>query len=262
MGMRTLSVSRGEIRVYENARELAFEAAKDFARLADQYVVGLGRFTVVLSGGSTPRAMFSLLAEEPFSKSVPWGSTYLFWGDERAVPPTHSGSNYRMAKETLLSKVPVPSENIFRIPAELDDHGRAAAEYSETIRQFFSGEATPGTAPLSSWPRFDLVLLGMGSDGHTASLFPRTSALKGFDQIAVPNYVQKLNAHRITLSFTTINNARNVTFLVAGEDKAQVLKSVIEGPADPELYPSQLVQPKSGRLTWLVDEEAASLLAS
>lgn len=255
-------MTRGEIRVYGNSRDLALEAAKDFARLADQYVIGLGRFTVVLSGGSTPRAMFSLLADEPFSKSVPWASIYFFWGDERAVPPTHSGSNYRMAKETLLSRVPVPPENIFRVPAELDDRECAAREYSDTIKQFFSGEAAPGTAPLSTWPRFDLVLLGMGSDGHTASLFPRTPALRVLDQIAVSNYVEKLNAHRITLTATTINNARNVTFLVSGEDKAQVLKSVIEGPADPDTYPSQLIQPRSGRLTWLVDEEAAGMLGS
>ena len=260
LGMRTLSMTRGEVRVYENSQELALEAAKDFARLADQYVVGLGRFTAVLSGGSTPRALFSLLAEEPFSKSVPWASIYFFWGDERTVPPTHSGSNYRMARETLLSKVPVPPENIFRVPAELDDHERAAREYSETIRQFFSGESVPGTSPLSAWPRFDLVLLGMGSDGHTASLFPRTRALKVSDQIAVPNYVEKLNAHRITLTASTINNARNVAFLIAGEDKAQALKNVLEGPSEPELYPSQLIQPRSGRLTWLMDEEAAGML--
>ena len=260
--MRTLSATRGEIRVYGNSQELALEAAKDFARLADQYVVGLGRFTAVLSGGSTPRAMFSLLTEQPFSKSVPWESIYFFWGDERAVPPTHSGSNYRMANEALLSRVPVPPENIFRIPAELDDRERAAREYSETIRQFFSGGSAPGTAPLSAWPRFDLVLLGMGSDAHTASLFPRTAALKISDQIAAANYVQKLNTHRITLTATTINNARNVTFLVAGEDKGQALKSVIEGPADPDLYPGQLIQPRSGRLTYLVDEEAAAMLGS
>ena len=255
-------MARGEIRVYENAQELALEAAKEFARLADQYVVSLGRFTAALSGGSTPRAMFSLLAEEPFNKSVPWASIYFFWGDERAVPPTHSGSNYRMAMETLLSRVPLPPENIFRIPAELDDHDRAAREYSETIRQFFTGGGTPGTAPLSAWPRFDLVLLGMGSDGHTASLFPRTTALKVLDQIATANYVQKLNAHRVTLTAATINNARNVAFLIAGADKAQALKSVIEGPVDPELYPSQLIQPRSGRLTWLLDEEAAGMLGS
>jgi 6-phosphogluconolactonase len=167
-----------------------------------------------------------------------------------------------MALETLLSKVPVPSENVFRIPAELDDHDRAAREYSETIRQFFTGGGGPGTSPLSAWPRLDLVLLGMGSDGHTASLFPRTSALKVSDQIATANYVQKLNAHRITLTATTINNARNVAFLIAGEDKAEALKSVIEGTADPELYPSQLIQPRSGRLTWMVDEEAAGMLGS
>jgi len=262
MGMRKLSRAQGEIRVYANGQELALEAAKEFARLADQYVVGLGRFTAVLSGGSTPRAMFSLLAEEPFSTSVPWASIYFFWGDERAVPPTHSGSNYRMATETLLSRVPVPPENIFRIRAELDDRERAAEEYSETIKQFFSGGGAPGTAPLSAWPRFDLVLLGMGSDGHTASLFPRTAALTVSDQIATTNYVQKLNAYRITLTSTTINNARNVAFLVAGEDKAQALKSVLEGAPDPQLYPSQQIQPRSGKLIWMIDEEAAGLLGT
>ena len=260
--MRTLSRTQGEIRVYGNAQELALESAREFARLADQYVVGLGRFTAVLSGGSTPRAMFSLLAEEPFRTSVPWASIYFFWGDERAVPPTHSGSNYRMAMETLLSKVPVPPENILRIPAELDDHERAAVEYSETIRHFFSGGAAPGTSPLSAWPRFDLVLLGMGSDGHTASLFPQTAALTVSDRIATPNYVQKLNAHRITLTATTINNARNVAFLIAGADKSKALKSVIEGPATPDVFPSQLIQPRTGKLTWMVDEEAAAMLGS
>jgi 6-phosphogluconolactonase len=260
--MRTLNRRGAEIRVYGDEQELALEAARYFARLADQYGVGAGRFTVALSGGSTPRTMFTLLAEEPFKTSVPWFSIYFFWVDERAVPPTHSGSNYRMAKETLLSKVPVPAENIFRIRGELDDREQTAREYSETLGQFFTfGSGQLGTSPLSGWPRFDLVLLGMGADGHTASLFPRTPALGVSDQIAAANYVQKLHTHRITLTVPTINNARNVTFLVAGEDKAAALKTVVEGAEDSELYPSQLIRPRNGALAWLVDEAAAGMLS-
>jgi 6-phosphogluconolactonase len=262
MSMRTLTRRGAEIRVYGDEHELALEAARYVGKLADQYGVGTGRFTVALSGGSTPRAMFTLLAEEPFKTSVPWASIYFFWVDERAVPPTHSGSNYRMANETLLSKVPVPAENIFRIRGELDDREQAASEYSEALAEFFSAGSGPlGTSPLGSWPRLDLVLLGMGADGHTASLFPRTPALAVSDKVAVANYVQKLHTHRITLTAGTINNARNVTFLVAGEDKAAALKSVIEGPDDTEIYPSQLIRPRSGALVWLVDEAAAGMLS-
>ena len=260
--MRTLKKGPAEVRVFGDPQELAREAAGYFARLADQYGVAAGRFTVALSGGSTPRAMFTLLADEPFKTAAPWAAINFFWADERAVPPTHSGSNYRMANETLLSKVSIPSENIFRVHGELDNREQAAAEYSETLRQFFSvGSGPLGTSPLSNWPRLDLVLLGMGADGHTASLFPRTAALNISDQIAVANYVPKLNAHRITLTATTINNARNVAFLVAGEDKAAALKSVLEGPDDSELFPSKLIRPRNGTLVWLVDEAAAGMLS-
>src|SRR5690606_31122992 len=144
-------------------------AARSFARLADQYVIGSGRFTVALSGGSTPKAMLSLLAADPFRETVPWSSIYFFWGDERTVPPDHADSNYRMATEALLSHVAVPSENIFRIPADDPDPEKAAADYEKTIRDFFHLE--------EGMPRFDLVMLGMGPDGHTASLFPGTTAL-------------------------------------------------------------------------------------
>src|SRR2546423_5831989 len=182
------------VSVYRDAEELALKAARRFARLADQYVVGCTRFTVALSGGSTPRAMFSLLAEHPFADTVPWSSIYFFWGDERCVPPDHQDSNYRMATEALLSKVPVPVGNIFRIPADQTDHEQAAEEYSTTLRNFFlfgPGATKTGTAPLATLPRFDLVFLGMGPDGHTASLFPGTKALQAGNQIAVANYVEK-----------------------------------------------------------------------
>ncbi|HWO00851.1 MAG TPA: 6-phosphogluconolactonase [Blastocatellia bacterium] len=262
MPTRIIKEPHAQVRVYRDPDEVALKAARRFARLADQYVVGCGRFTVALSGGSTPRAMNSLLAAAPFLDTVPWSSIYFFWGDERCVPPDHPDSNYRMARETLLSKVPVPGDNIFRIPAENPDHDRAAEEYETTLRSFFLRVATKSsTAPLSNVPRFDLMFLGMGPDGHTASLFPHTAALHAHDRIVVANYVEKLNSHRITLTATTINNSRNVTFVAAGGDKAESLKEVLEGSYQPETYPSQLIQPRTGSLLWMVDEAAARLLS-
>jgi len=217
---KMLNKSDAQIRIYRDGEELALKAARRFARLADQYVVGAGRFTVALSGGSTPR--------------------------------------------TMLSKAPVPEENIFRVPAELEDHDKAAEEYSATLRNFFltgPGASKTGTAPLATLPRFDLVLLGMGPDGHTASLFPGTTALSAGEQIAVANYVEKFDSYRITLTAATINNARNVTFVAGGGDKAETLKDVLEGPYQPDLYPSQMIRPRNGSLLWMVDEAAASQLS-
>jgi 6-phosphogluconolactonase len=264
MSTRMLQKSNAQVRVYRDPEELALKAARHFARLADQYVIGCGRFTVALSGGSTPRAMFSVLAAAPFLETVPWSSICFFWGDERCVPPDHSDSNYRMTSEALLSKIPVPPENVFRIPAERSDPEQAAEEYATTLAAFFltgPGVNRTGTAPLSTVPRFDQVFLGMGPDGHTASLFPHTAALQAGEQIAVANYVEKLKAHRITLTPVTINNARNVTFLAAGKDKAETLRNVLEGDYQPDLYPSQLIRPRNGTLLWMVDEAAAGLLA-
>jgi 6-phosphogluconolactonase len=259
---RILQKQRAHIRIYPSAAEVALKAARRFARLADQYVVGCGRFTVALSGGSTPRAMNSLLAAQPFIDTVPWSSIYFFWGDERCVPPDHQDSNYRMARETLLSKAPIPEQNIFRIPAEDLNPIRAAEEYQATLRDFFlSASSKHETAPLANVPRFDLILLGMGPDGHTASLFPGTTALHEENSVVVANYVEKFNAYRITLTARTINNARNVTFLVSGEDKSQALKQVLEGDNQPDTYPSQLIDPQNGSLLWMVDEAAARLLA-
>ncbi|MEN3330665.1 MAG: 6-phosphogluconolactonase [Blastocatellia bacterium] len=261
MSTKMLNRSDAQVRVYHDAGEVALKAARHFARLADQYVLGCGRFTVALSGGSTPRAMFARLAEAPFIDTVPWESIYFFWGDERTVPPDHSDSNYRMAWETLLSRVPTPAENIFRIPAELPDPQRAADQYAATLINFFTKQATPsGTAPLAGVPRFDLIFLGMGPDGHPASLVPGTTALHVTDKIAVANYVEKFQTYRITLTAPVINNARNVTFVVAGADKAEALHEVLEGAYQPELYPSQLVHPQQGSLLWMVDEAAAAQL--
>ncbi|MFN0110041.1 MAG: 6-phosphogluconolactonase [Blastocatellia bacterium] len=236
--------------IFDNAQELAWAAALRFAGLAEQFVNENGRFTVALSGGSTPKALLSLLGKAPFADSLPWRSIYFFWGDERCVPPDHADSNFRMAAEALLHKVAVPPENIFRIHAE-EDHDQAAEKYSVTIQQFFNSEA----------PQFDLVFLGMGADGHAASLFPGTTALQVKDRIAVANFIEKLNSWRITLTAQTINQAGNVIFLVAGEDKASTLKAVLEGDRQPEIYPSQLIHPVTGLLTWMLDEAAACLLS-
>src|SRR5262245_14010515 len=248
--MRTLRRSTHEVLICADAAELARDAARRFAEIAEAFTNDAGRFTVALSGGSTPKAMFQILAQKPFACALPWRSIYFFWGDERCVPPDHADSNFRMADETLLSKVPIPRENIFRIPAEDEDHHRAAANYSGTLQTFFADER----------PSLDLVFLGMGADGHTASLFPGTTALCAGDTIAVANYVDKLQSWRITLTADSINRARNIIFLVAGSDKATALKEVIEGPRNPEQYPSQLIEPYHGALLWMVDEAAASLL--
>lgn len=259
--MRSLTSGAAEVRVYADAGEVARQAARHFAALADQFVRQTGRFTVVLSGGSTPKAMFTRLAAEPFVSSLPWPHIYFFWGDERSVPPDHADSNYRTAHETLLSKVPVPSQNVFRIPAEDEDHERAALNYSATIVEFFQPIATAPSTD-ASLPRFDLVFLGMGADGHTASLFPGTSALQINDRLAVANYVEKLSAWRITLTAAAINQARNVVFLVTGADKAAPLRQVLDGADQPDVYPSQLIKPAAGVLIWMIDEAAAQQLTS
>jgi 6-phosphogluconolactonase len=250
--MRTIQKPTYDILILPGAGEMAREAARRFAELAEACAKHAGRFAVALSGGSTPKAMFQILAEKPFADTLPWRSIYIFWGDERCVPPDHAESNYRMADETLLSKVPIPRENIFRIPAEDEDHSRAAADYSEALRRFFGEES----------PTFNLVFLGMGADGHTASLFPHTTALRAGDRITAANYVEKFQSWRITLTADTINRARNIVFLVAGADKAPALKEVIEGPRNPDLYPSQLIEPSHGSLLWMVDEAAAKLLSN
>jgi 6-phosphogluconolactonase len=240
--------------VVADATALAQTAADYFVQAAQENIARHGRFTVVLSGGSTPKAMFALLAASPRRDAVEWEKIFLFWGDERCVPPDHAESNYRMTKEMLLEKVPLPPHNVFRLQGEKEP-ALAAQTYAEQLRQFFQTDAVP---------RFDLVFLGMGADGHTASLFPETTALHaGADAIVVENYVEKLQAYRLTLTAPTINQAHSVVFLVGGADKAETLKTVLHGTYQPELYPSQLIQPVQGSLTWIVDEAAyAAIRAS
>jgi 6-phosphogluconolactonase len=196
--------------------------------------------------------MYELLATDPFKARVDWSVVHIFFGDERMVAPDHPDSNYRMTLEALLSHVPIPQDNVHPIKG-VGDAVTDARIYEKELRSFFSG---------SEWPRFDLVLLGLGKDGHTASLFPGTNALVESGASVVANWIEDLDAFRITLTAPTINAATSVDFLVTGADKAQALAAVLEGPSDPEHLPAQLIKPESRSVTWLVDAQAASKLSS
>jgi 6-phosphogluconolactonase len=243
-----------DLRRLTTPQDLFQAAAEEVIRAATEAIAERGRFTIALSGGSTPRNLYTLIAANA-SANLPWAQMFFFWGDERHVPPDDADSNYRMAQETLLSKVPVPPGNVFRIPAENPDATAAAEAYEQTLRKFFA--LAPGEVP-----RFDLILLGLGPDGHTASLFPETAALGETSRLVVANWVEKLNASRITLTLPVLNAARCVAFLVSGADKAAVVHEVLEGNAPAEKYPSRLVQPSEGKLIWFVDRAAASELSA
>ena len=233
--------------VKEDPQQLAEAAARDFATKARAAIAERGRFTVALAGGSTPKATYEILARD-YADGLDWSKVHVFFGDERTVPPDHEDSNYRMAHRTLLSHVPVGS--IHRMRGELQPT-EAAAAYEEELREFFGASDEP--------PSLDLILLGIGEDGHTASLFPETSALEVHDYWVVANPVLKLETTRLTLSVPVINSARAVNFLVAGEGKAEALKQILEGDADPRQYPAKLVRPSGGPL-WMVDRAAAKFL--
>ena len=236
--------------VHETPEELAEAAARDFAAKAEAAMGERGRFAVALAGGSTPKATYEILARD-YAHQLDWSGVHVFFGDERTVPPEHEDSNYRMAYEALLSHVPVGS--IHRMRGELSP-GEAAAAYEEELREFFEASDEP--------PSFDLILLGIGEDGHTASLFPNTPALDVADRWVVENPVEKLDTIRLTLTVPVLNASRAVNFLVAGEGKAEALKEILEGDADPHEYPAKLVRPAGGELTWMMDRAAASSLGS
>jgi len=243
-----------ELRRQTTPQDLFQAAAEEVIRSAADAIAQRGRFTIALSGGSTPRNLYTLIAANA-SATLPWNQMFFFWGDERHVLPDSPDSNYRMAKETLLTKVPIPSTNIFPVPAENPDAAVAAETYEQTLRKFFV--VAPG-----EFPRFDLILLGMGPDGHTASLFPETAALEEKSRLVVANWVEKLGSSRITFTLPLLNAARCIAFLVSGTDKAAALHEVLEGNAPAEKYPSKLVQPREGKLIWFVDRAAASGLSA
>ncbi len=244
-----------EIRIVKNAGELSREAAREFVRLSRDAVKLKGHFTVALSGGTTPEGLYELLADQAdtFRNNIPWGGIHFFFGDERHVGPDHPASNFHMAQTSLLSKVPVLESNLHRIEAENPDPDRAARNYEEVLKKIFqlkSGEM----------PRFDLVLLGMGADGHTASLFPNTSVLRERERLVAAVRVAKLGYCRITLTPPVLCSAACVIILVSGEEKAETLLSVLQGDFLPDRYPVQIIRPDEGRLLWIVDSQAARLL--
>jgi 6-phosphogluconolactonase len=240
--------------VEADAAALAARAARHFVELAEQAVPARGRVRIAISGGSTPKAAFQLLADasQPLRARMPWDKLELYWVDERCVPPDHPDSNYRMTREAMLDHVPLPSVQVHRMEGELEPEA-AAARYESELRNGFRLEG-------AETPRFDVIALGMGPDGHTASLFPHTAALHEMSRLAVANHVQNKDAWRITLTWPVINQGASVFFLIGGADKAQVLKEVMTGPRDTERLPSQLIAPAGGILTLLLDKAAAALL--
>ena len=239
----------GRLLVFPDPAALARAAGDDFLRRASDAVAARGRFTVALSGGTTPRRLYELLAGEPYRSAVAWAKTHFFWGDERHVPPDDPQSNYRMAREALLSKVAIPDANVHRIEAELPDASEAAARYDAEVGRFF------GLAS-GQFPGFDLMYLGLGPEGHTASLFPGTTALEVEDRLVVATWVAKLNADRITMTYPVFREARAIEFLVEGGAKTQILAAV-RNPATAADYPAGRIHPLKGELLWYADRAAA-----
>jgi 6-phosphogluconolactonase len=242
------------VQIFPDVEFLARSAADQFIQLAATAIQSHGIFSVALSGGSTPQSLYQILASEPFSEQVNWSQVHLFWGDERCVPPDHPDSNYFHAYKTLITNVPIPAENVHRIQAELAPK-EAAQAYEETLLGFFQSMPDEDIRHRAS---FDLVLLGMGEDGHTASLFPGTEPVNEENRWVSALYVDRMGAWRVTLTPVVLNRAGKVIFLVAGSGKNWMLQKVLYGSYQPDRYPAQIIRPFSGDPLWLVDEAAAS----
>ena len=248
------STSPSRLKIVDDLAEVCRAAADEIVDLATGAQSAAKPISIALSGGSTPRSLHAILAGDAAVRGrLPWQNIHFFWGDERHVPPDDPQSNYRMAYESLLSLAPVPLENIHRVPAEEPEAGQAAEKYEQELQVFF--ELKTGQLP-----QFDCVLLGMGPDGHTASLFPETEALHETNRLVAANWVEKFKTYRITLTVPVLNQAGLVLFLVGGADKAASLKEVLEGDYRPDRFPAQLIQPGPEKLLWIVDKAAASCL--
>ncbi len=241
--------SRGEVRTCSDLQSLSRVVAENLARIAASAVSAHGWFSLALSGGETPQALFGLLARE-YHARIPWARAEIFWVDERYVPHHDRRSNYGLANGAWLAGSPVPRENVHPIPTDLPSAEEAARQYERVLRAHF----------LDSWPRFDLILLGLGTDGHTASLFPRSPALAEEARWAVAADAPTEPSHRITLTLPVINHAAHAHFLVAGSSKAEALRNALSGESDPLTCPASAVRPIAGELVWWVDDEAAKLL--
>jgi len=247
------AVAAREVRILPSGAVIAARAAQIFVESAKAAAQANRTLSIALAGGSTPKALYSLLAADPLRSQVPWDKLDFFFGDERHVPPDHQDSNFRMASEAMLSKAPVAPTQVHRIHAENPDAAQAAQQYEDELRQAF--HLSPGQRP-----RFDLVLLGMGNEGHTLSLFPGTKALRDNGRLVLRNWVGKVFSDRITMTAPVVNNAALVLFMITGADKAPALKAVLEGTFEPEQLPSQLIAPENGKLLYLVDTAAGSML--
>lgn len=237
------------VTIFADEEALGRAAADLFLALSREAIASRGRFSAALSGGSTPRRLYELLGEKPYRDAVDWQRVHVFWVDERCVPRDHGESNFRLAFDTVLSTVPLPTENIHRIKGE-EGPDRAAREYEDDIRTFFGTSGTPS---------FDLIILGVGEDGHTASLFPDSPLLNERLRIAVPVYLEKPKLNRITLTLPVLNNAARILVLATGEKKAEVVREILEGPGNAR-RPAGLVRPVHGVLQWLIDKKAGQKL--
>lgn len=241
-----------DVVVLPNLDALSEEAARRWIEIANAAVDARGEFSIALAGGNTPRSLYQIMASPPCSEQAPWAQTFIFFGDERRVPPDHADSNFRMAQETLLEHVPIPAEQIHRMGGQ-GLARTAAQDYQRTLEHHFS-------LGRREFPRIDLVLLGMGADGHTASIFPGTRAVSDLTNMVMVYDVPQSGQERMTLGPSVINNARNILFLVSGENKADALASVLHGEYRPSTFPAQVVKPRDGSLTFLVDKAAAANL--
>jgi 6-phosphogluconolactonase len=253
--MQTFQLAGATINICQNKEKLAEKLATHFVDLAKASIEADGRFTVALSGGSTPKALYSLLATDEYAKQIAWDKVFFFWGDERCVPHDSPDSNYRMVNEALLTKVPIPKANTFTTEGQEKNPEEAAKQYEQKLKEFFQLGA-------NKYPAFDLVLLGLGPEGHTASMFPGSVALTEPQRIFMTVYVEKLSAFRLTLTLNAINAAKNVCFMVAGEDKADILSTIISQTArtSENKLPAACIQPSAGHLEWFIDRAASMKL--
>ncbi len=237
------------IAIYPDVDTLSQQAAQYVVRTASESIAARGRFTIALSGGTTPRKLYTLLGSEPYSSQIDWQQVHIFWGDERCVPPDNPDSNYYMAQEVLLSKIPIPALQVHRMPADQPGRDAASQSYTAEMQRAFGTQGIPV---------FDLIQLGMGPEGHTASLFPHQASLRETQRLVMPVSVPKPPPDRLTFTPPLLNAARNILFLVAGSDKAEALQAVLDGEYQPEEYPAQIVRPPDGEVVWMLDKAAAA----
>jgi 6-phosphogluconolactonase len=240
-----------EIAIYPDTHTLSSEAAQYIARLASEAIVTRGRFSVALSGGSTPKLLYGLLGDEPYRSQIDWPLVDIFWSDERCVPEDSEDSNYHLARQVLLDKIPIPTNQVHRMPADQPEREAASQAYTADLQRAFGTNGTPN---------FDLIQLGMGPEGHTASLFPHQASLHEQQRLVMPVSVPKPPPARLTFTPPLLNAARHILFLVTGAEKAEAVQAVLEGEYQPDEYPAQIVRPTNGEVVWMLDSAAAGKL--